>query len=278
MDSRFLERKRADLRYFSVSLRNKIKKNMKIRRARSPLPWQMPGKILIGTHHKTGTNWFINIFREICKCGKLAFFAGDQDTLPTENDVFLQDHSYFTLNDLGKPFKGIHIIRDPRDVIISGCFYHQKSYEPWLHCRSKRFSGMTYSEKINSYSSLEDKIVFEMENAGSSTINDMRKWNYFDKHFYELKYEDLIADQDLFLFHEIFVFLGFTGYSLPVCLEIAYKNSLFSGQLRKNSHIRSGKANQWQSFFTSRHKKRFVQLFDDTLVTFGYEKDNSWAE
>ena len=52
---------------------------------------KLSNKILIGTHHKTGTVWLESIFREICRSHNLKFYTGEQDSLPAQFDVFLQD-------------------------------------------------------------------------------------------------------------------------------------------------------------------------------------------
>jgi hypothetical protein len=237
-----------------------------------------PQKILIGTHHKTGTAWMMNIFRKVAYFHSLAYYQGKQDQLPAEFDIFLQDHSYFDFDTLPGPYRGVHLIRDPRDVIISGCFYHQKSEEYWLHLSRQDLGGMTYQEKINSYDNREDQILFEMEHAGRRTIQEMLAWDYHQAQFFEVKYEELIADDNLSLFHDMFTFLGFPGESIPGLLEIAYHNSLFSGNLDKSLHIRSGKSKQWEAFFSQKHKNRFLAMFDHALIDLGYESDHSWAE
>lgn len=237
----------------------------------------LPNKILVGTHHKTGTAWMMNIFRRISYFHSLVYFQGKQEEIPDEYDIFFQDHSYFDFEALSEPYRGAHLIRDPRDVIISGCFYHQKSGENWLHLSRSDLGGMTYQEKINSYSDVDDQIMFEMEHAGKRTIEEMVDWNYSNPNIFELKYEDLIRDKELSLFHDLFIFLRFPGEAIPGLLEIAYRNSLFSGNLERSSHIRSGKTGQWKDFFTEDHKTRFLDLFPDTLIELGYEKDHTWA-
>lgn len=86
-------------------------------------------KILIGTHHKTGTVWLLSIFKKICYSYSLNFYNGLQSNLPEQFDVFFQTHSKFDLDSFDDEFRGIHLIRDPRDVVISGSFYHQKAIE-----------------------------------------------------------------------------------------------------------------------------------------------------
>lgn len=237
---------------------------------------ELPNKILIGTHHKTGTVLLNSIFREICLYHSLNFYIGKQRNLPAQYDVFFQDHSRFEFDSL-KRFRGLHIIRDPRDVIVSGCFYHQKSDEKWLHIPREEMNGLTYQEKINSFRDVEDQILFEMEHGSKRTIRDMMSWDYNHPNFYEVKYEDLIEDYDLKLFHDFFSFLGFPGYVMPSLLTFAYNNSLFSGRLKKSGHIRSGRLNQWKRYFNQNHRYRFLELFDDVLIRLGYEKDNDWV-
>ena len=108
-------------------------------------------KILVGTYHKIGTLWMSNIFKKISQNLGLVFYSGKQANLPESFDIFFESHSYFDFNQLQMEYKGLHLIRDPRDRIISGCFYHQKSKEKQLHIKRDKFGGLTYQEKINSY-------------------------------------------------------------------------------------------------------------------------------
>lgn len=221
----------------------------------------LPHKLLIGTHHKAGTEWMTAVFFQIKE--------------HYDYDLDFNYHSQFDAKVLAQPFRGIYLIRDPRDVIISGCFYHQKSDEKWLHSPREKLGGLTYQQKINSFDSIEDQILFEMENAAALTIGDMIHWDYSHPNFFELKYEKLIEDTQLLLFHKAFSFLGFPGSVIPHILSIAYENSLFSGQV-KSGHIRSEKNKQWEAYFTQNHKDRFTELFGDALIQLGYETDDSW--
>ena len=137
---------------------------------------------------------------------------------------------------------------------------------------------MSYQEKINSYEHPDDQILFEMENSGARGIREMINWNYNNPNFLEVKYEDLITDEELFLFHKIFSFLKIPGSHIPRSLEIAYRKSIFSGRIKNSGHIRSGKTKQWEHHFTKRNKQRFVELFGDALIYLGYENSNQWAK
>ena len=236
---------------------------------------QIEHLLVICTHHKTGTNWLRKIFETIASKQQLNFYLGEQSSLPLDTQIFFQEHSMVSLNKLSK-YKGLHIIRDPRDIIVSGCFYHAKSDEPWLHKPQKWYGNMTYHQKINSYNTFEEKLFFEMDNCASWTIDKIAEWNYQQKDMYEVKYENLVMDQNLFIFHHIFHFLGFTENILLDCLYVAYENSLFSGKVSPTKHIRSGKIQQWKNFFNREHKSKFKAKFGDLLIQLGYEKDNNW--
>ena len=237
----------------------------------------LSNRILVGTHHKTGTVWMNSVFSAIARTLSLVYLHSEKDDLPSQYDILMDNHSVFAFESFSFPFRGIHLIRDPRDIIISACFYHQKSKEEWLHQPREKFNGLTYQQKINSYQCLDDQFLFEMEHSGGGNIRSMLKWNYAREDFIEVKYEDLIEDIDLQLFHEIFLFLGFPGPAIPVLLNIAYDKSLFSKQAKRSDHVRSGKARQWQQYYKQVHKERFIELFGDALIQLGYEKNNDWA-
>ena len=239
---------------------------------------ELANRVLIGTHHKTGTVWMIGVFQQVCRDIHLRCEQGYGKQCSDACDVFLSYDSQCSWTDAVRPWKGLHVIRDPRDLIVSAAFYHGTSKEPWLHEKVLAFGGLTYAEKINSYSSMDDRIAFEMEHDSRRTVADIAAWNYNDSRFYEARYESLLQDHDLHLFHKIFTFLGFPGGSIPVCLRAAYENSLFSGRMAHTRHVRSGRPEQWRQHLTPPLRKRFVALFGDVLIRLGYEHDDSWTD
>ena len=233
-------------------------------------------QILVGTHHKSGTYWLNKIFRWLSLYEGFKFYSGLKEDLPRNYDIFFQNKSHFGDEVLSLNYKGLHMIRDPRDIIVSGCFYHQRANEPWLHIKQSKFNGLTYQEKINSYDTLDDKIAFEMKNTAFQCIKDMLAWDYDNHKFFEIKYEDLLQDSNLFLFHRIFTFLGIPSKVIPKALQIAHKHSIFSGIPKMKGHIRSGRARQWEKYFNKNNKRLFVDIYGDALVVLDYERNNDW--
>jgi len=243
----------------------------------SPDSLALPWKILVGTHHKTGTVWLNSVFRNICISHQLKYRESDLDTPEDDQyDVLFHNASKFDNTTLSQLFRGIHVIRDPRDIIVSGCFYHLRSDEAWLFTPQHYLNGRTYKDTICQLENLDEQLLFEMENHGTWTISQICSWNYKNPSFFEVKYEELIEDSTLLIFRDIFLFLGFPRSSLPNLLSIAYQNSIFSLNYQNSQHIRSGKPNDWKQYFKPRHKEKFLELFGNVLIDLGYEKDNSW--
>ncbi|HNY01581.1 MAG TPA: sulfotransferase domain-containing protein [Bacteroidales bacterium] len=238
----------------------------------------LPYKILVGTHHKTGTAWLQSVFEEIAREMSLRFCLTSKKVRPDPGcDIDLNYHSAFDLTSLSAGYRGVHLIRDPRDIIVSGCFYHQTSSEAWLYQPLPRLNGATYHDTINSLPSFDEQLLFEMGFIGEVTIRDILNWDYTNPFFQELKYEDLVQDSGLLIFRDLFRFLGFSEDQLPVLLSVAEKHSLFSSGFVRGGHVRSGDSGQWRKHFKPEHKERFIELFGDALVRLGYEQDDNWA-
>lgn len=232
--------------------------------------------ILVGTHHKTGTVWMQKLFSEICSCYELKFYQGGQHGLPADAHVFLQDHSRFVFSDLPRSYRGLHLIRDPRDVLISGAHYHGRSDEAWLHVRQARFFGRTYQQAICGCRSLTDAIAFEMRHEGGRTIREMMSWTYSNPLIVEVKYEDIASGEGMKCMSDIFSFLGYPQDSLSELVAIARRVSIFHGGTDGLGHVRDGRAKQWAQVFDERLKSLFIDCFDDALIRLGYEVNHAW--
>lgn len=234
-------------------------------------PLYLKNRVLVGTHHKTGTVWLLRIFDEISRKLDLIFVHSKDHPVPARWrwDIFHATHSQFDLERL-RNCRGIHLVRDPRDMIVSAAFYHQTSSEKWLHVPLPEFSGLTYQQKINSYASFDDKLLFEMEHSSFENIRNMMRFDCPDGSFKRIKYEDLIDDRDLTQFEQMFAFLGFRDRAMAWCLAAARRNSLFGGAARIK-HVRSGRASQWPEYFRPAHHARFDELFKGVLEQFNYD-------
>jgi hypothetical protein len=248
--------------------------------------------VLVGTHHKTGTVWMSSVFREIAEQLNVPYLNVTRKKLPWGDEhgrrealrafitqaqgrvIVFDGHSQFPPLSTIDPeyqthFRGIRMIRDPRDVAISAASYHARADEPWLHVPHKKFDGLTYQEKNRSFSTLEEKILFELDNSHRRIIRQMLAFDHQGV-FRDVRYEDLIEDFTLNAWREVLFYLGFEDAEMETVLRAVWEKSLFGGKERHGPHVTSGAKEQWAQVFHADLLKRYVDRFGADLVQLGY--------
>lgn len=163
-------------------------------------------------HHKCATGWTVTILREICFhmgiCFKIVNRPVDFESygsLPNlvgaEKVDFLAYSNAMAEHTEDLPLKkGFHVVRDPRDILVSAYFSHLHSHPtdnwPELAEHRKKLQALPKSEGLQC----------EME-FSQQVFEDMNRWDYGQDHILELKMEELTADP-LRGFVQIARFLG----------------------------------------------------------------------
>jgi hypothetical protein len=243
--------------------------------------------IVVATHHKTGTVWMSTVFKAIARrlganyvdfwthYGRLDRALKTPFILLNHNSIFSRHASQLRREDV----RVLHLIRDPRDVLISAMHYHKKADEPWLHEKVSGSKDAPYQQRLNSLATLHEQYMFELENATGSTIEAMLDWQYDRTNCVEVRYEDLWADRSLSVWSDIASFLGFEGAEQEVCRQCFWEHSLFGKASRANRrHARSGEVAQWKREFTPELAQAFLYRFPDALQVLGYENGDGWIE
>ena len=239
-----------------------------------------PGHLLVhASHHKAGSLWFQNVLSAVAWHYGLRFVAGDRGKVTAGPGVFLDYDSRVDLSRL-PPYRGSHLIRDPRDIVVSGYYYHLWTKEKWANTPSKEYGGKSYRALLSSLPK-EEGLLVEMQRASNWDIRHIVEWDYTNPLILELKYEDVIRDEES-AFRSLFAHYGFDERAVAACTEIAARFSFRNvagrrvGQVRKKSHLRSGRPKQWQAELGDVQKARFKQLHGEDLIRLGYEKDLDW--
>ena len=257
--------------------------------------------IYIFCHHKTGTNLLRKIFIDICARERWKFtsvrYLVDE---PPDGDVVVFSHSNIDVENIKPPYVGVHMIRDPREVVVSGYLYHLRTDEPW--CISKNFEmkggrecfpvpefrqhmneewkknylqmlgGMSYQEKLNSMPK-DEGLEFEMKYYSSWTIGDMLAWKYDNPNVVEVKMEDASFDYDT-LFSSIFSHLQFSENKIAEYMGIAGRhdlNRLGDKAVKKISHVRTRESKTWVSHLSKDNLNLFYKLYgNDVFSKLGY--------
>ena len=246
---------------------------------RTPFADASSKKLIIHcSQHKVGGTWFGQILRAIADHYGLNFQNCEQEDLRQNTDIFFQHHSRIQVSTL-PPYTGSHMIRDPRDIIVSAYFYHRWTTEDWAHQPKAEYGQRSYQDYLNSLDE-EEGIIAEIDRSAPN-IGIIANWNYSDPNFLEIKYEDMIADEEAG-FHRIFKHYGFSPEAIRHCLGVAEQFSFKKvtgrklGQVNERSHLRSGKPEQWREYFTEKQKKHFKKVLGDVVVKCGYEPNNDW--
>jgi hypothetical protein len=235
-----------------------------------------PHRILAGTFHKTGTiQWKSILDRFVAEFG-MRFYRRNAAPPPADRQTCLDPHSLFPPPLLDGPHRGIVMFRDPRDVVVSGAFYHARltpaQGDACTLLPEQRFGGRSYVETINAQPSGEEKLLFEMHEMGTRTIRHRLRFATMPEHFRRVHFEALVTERELAEFRRIFDGLGLPEDIRPRAPEIARENSLFSGRVT-TSHVRSGRPGEWRDHFTPRLRQAFRQRFGHAAQRLRYPAD-----
>lgn len=242
--------------------------------------------LVVATHHKTGTVWMDGVFKGLASdlgaryINFRAEYEEMKGLLGNPFVLFCYDSDFGEYAPLldRENVRILHLIRDPRDVVISAMHYHKASRETWLHEPIPGYDNRTYQRALRSLPTRFAQYVFEMENSSASTLRDLAAWRYGRTNCFEARYEDLRQDDELVLWYRIMTFLGLDSAEQTMGAHHFWQNSLFGGLPRlRNKHVRSGAVAQWQHEFTPALASVFLQRFPGLLQTLGYETSDDWV-
>jgi hypothetical protein len=273
-------------------------------------------------HHKCASTWLAGISHQVCHAlGFKHIIVHSTSILNSSLGDFVRTNrieflSYVNANidfvsELDQ-FLGFHVIRDPRDIVVSGYFSHRFS-----HPTSDDWQELTkHREHLNDVSE-EEGIFLEMK-FDETTFNDLYNWNYNQPNVLELKMEELItspyeemvrvysflniADDDTGLLNTARFFLAsinnklyfkskgiypfrINSLKIPVSqlLGIVYDNRFAKkaegrqhGQENLMSHYRKGVPGDWVNHFNAEHREYFKDHYNDLLLKLGYETSSDW--
>ncbi|MFC6687598.1 sulfotransferase family protein [Jhaorihella thermophila] len=251
-----------------------------------------PRILCVGTHHKTGTVWMRRVWREIAQALDIPFQPVHRpekwaEKLPAQGRVIVPNWGGRFAPDLWEreDARFLHVIRDPRDVLLSGARYHDSTSAPtekWLYRPDPKLGGKSYQQYMRSLARPEDKLAFEMQGMHLKTLTEMLAWPYGHARAFDIRYEDLIVDTDCTLFSKALRFMGFDEDEVETGARIFYENSIFGGladnpdEGRTRTHVKSGKPAQWVTNLPVETAELYLRRHGADLIALGYETDETW--
>lgn len=206
------------------------------------------------------------------------------------------------LKEIEQSFRGLHIIRDPRDIIVSGYFSHMKS-----HPLSPQGVTLAHREKLQTLPK-EDGIDLEITTLGRIPLRNLYEWDYSNPSIREIEFKQ-ITDAPFQEFTKILEFMEllekkndllfnvqcfynrvvkklgldalrlrsekYSAHQLCKSLEQLSFANLKKGRLKrlgqKAAHYRKGKTGDWKDHLTPRQEDEITRIFPGIFDKLGYE-------
>lgn len=282
-------------------------------------------------HHKCGSTMILRIVNKVCRYLGMnhAHFHSPKEW-SVRAEVASLDHAVDHLEldfvsyisaDIRyiadkRRYKALHVIRDPRDIVVSSYFSHRFSHstDHWPELIEFRRTLEELSQEEGLLENMKFTARLPVDGMDLNLFATLLEWDYSMPNVLEIKFEDLAANPYQVLV-EMFEFLGLiddelsagSGFRslsrhilqnrfprlqsfrkldrMPAWLLFSF---IYSNRFAKlaggrdqgkedvHSHYRKGVPGDWRNHFTARHKDYFKKNHNDLLVRLGYEKDDTW--
>ena len=261
----------------------------------------MRPQILVFTYHKTGTVLFEKVMRAVAQrfCLTVAVHFGWVENVDPTPDIVLLGHSLIGGDFAARPFRAIRLVRDPRDIWVSGYLYHRRCREEW--CTNTDFDAsapITYPRVDYSFSHYPESwkgdylarlggksyqanllerdreagLAFELAGYTGCTLDAMRGWKLATADLLQVQLEDVMSDFDG-AFGAIFKHAGFSEQECAEAVELAKPHDvarMSDEAVAENRHIHSRGISRWRDFLSAAEVDEFERRYGDVVAGLGY--------
>jgi hypothetical protein len=252
--------------------------------------------IIIVGYPKSGNTWVTRLVAELVGCPVVGFLDSDHNEMAREGldreshfQCFKSHHQIDELRDIGTNTKKvIYVVRDPRDICISGAnYFHIERWPSLVKLFRKLPRGYGIYHRI--YKLVKTPLSYQVKGMVQAVIygsEDIHWWvrvswaahykPYLENQYFFVKYEDLLSDPESEC-KRIITFLGIDRdeHQIKGAIERqSFKNIkqkfLTEGEKRKANFMQTGRKEQWRQGLSKEQKKMFSKLLTDELNQFGY--------
>jgi hypothetical protein len=242
-------------------------------------------QIIHFSNHKCLTVYYGNVSSIFSKALNLRFMhfnSNKNDFLHNHKNYhfsLLNNHS-IDINILPDDCKITRFIRDPRDLIVSGYFYHKRGAENWCNIRNpsqkdwERVNGkipsdlgpnVSFSEHLQRID-LESGLRAEME-FREFHFESLKQWTNSPR-VKVFRYEEIILDE-LSFFEKMAEHYEFNLAEQSLWCGLAYK--LSAAKQSSREHIRNPESSQYKKVFTNDFEILFNETHGDLIKKLEYD-------
>ncbi|MEL7060975.1 MAG: sulfotransferase domain-containing protein [Acidobacteriota bacterium] len=194
--------------------------------------------------------------------------------------------------DIG-PCRISRFLRDPRDLVVSGYFYHRRGAELWTQIvdptaddwyfahgvvpEGLRAAGGSFADYLKALPE-EDGLLAELE-FRTLHFESMARWRSLwgvdHPDVLVLRYEEILG-REVESFQRIFRHYGFGPMSSTLGRFFARRHSLAGRSVRRHradAHVRNPASGQWREHFTPRVRRAFDARWAGLIRQLGYPDD-----
>lgn len=249
--------------------------------------------IIIG-YPKSGTTWVTRLVAELVSCPVAGFWKSDHAEIAeegadrlSENRCYKGHHSYTDLIEKGgiENAAVIYVVRDPRDIIISGSYYFASSIKLSTSLFDRKFFRDAAKRLIRPRHYRIQRMLEALLDQDTS-INYWLKtpWRehvnaYLENGAFYVRYEDLLSEP-LAECNRILEFIGINRNEAEVRDAIGKqsfaekkKNFILKEDLRNARFLRVGRKEQWRQVMSANDITKMKETLGFELNKLGYALD-----
>lgn len=192
----------------------------------------------------------------------------------------LNNHA-LDIGQLGADDRVSRFIRDPRDLVVSGYFYHKRGAETWCKIRDPKpenlravngcvpralNEGESIAECLQRLD-LEEGLIAEID-IRANHFASMLEWPENDNRVAVYRYEEILGDERKVMC-QLADHLRLGPIRKWLVGRLAEKYSA-KNQSQKTEHIRNPESAQWKKHFTPRVEEYLTSNHPELLMRSGY--------
>jgi hypothetical protein len=228
-------------------------------------------------HHKCASNWMRKFMYEICQIISYNYIVFGGDSSKNIASRWRHHTCYLYVNSTTEHLesvpshaRGFHLIRDPRDVLVSDYYSRKNTHRvdtPWK--RNLRDYLVAHD--------LEEGLLHMLDHC--TYYEQIDGWNLGSRsNILDVRYEDLLVDE-IGVFRKILqhLHISIPAEALQDIIESCSFKAMSGGRARgvedQHSHYRKGMAGDWQLYMPKGGTvyKAFNNRFGRRLHSLGYE-------